>query len=156
MEWIKAVQDSGLGVWIRESMWGLFSALIVHTIAMGFVVGTSGVIAVRVLGLAKSAPFSAFARLAPVIGLALVFVLGSGLVLLIGYPAKALTNPLFYVKLVLAAVALTLTVKLTRLGNFERAPGSARLMAWASLVLWPAALSAGKYLAYTNHLLLVY
>ena len=38
----------------------------------------------------------------------------SGLLLLIGYPTKALTNPVFYLKLTLIAVAMVLLVRISR------------------------------------------
>ena len=38
----------------------------------------------------------------------------SGLLLLIGYPTKALTNPVFYLKLLLIAVGLVLFVRIGR------------------------------------------
>ena len=149
---LKAIQDSGLGTWVRESSWVLFAALIVHTVSMGFVVGTGLAIDARLLGLARGVPLAALRRLLAVVGWALPFVVLSGAVLVIGYPAKALTNPLFYVKLALLAVALTLTWRMLR----DAPPAWARAGAALSIPLWILGVTAGRFLAYTHKILLAY
>ena len=55
METIQWVQDTAFATWIRESAWAIFAFLIVHTIAMGFVVGTGVAVDARVLGLVIAA-----------------------------------------------------------------------------------------------------
>ena len=52
----------------------------------------------------------------------------SGVLLLIGYPTKALTNPVFYLKLLFIALAVT-----SAIGRFV--PKGSKL--WASLSSWP-------------------
>jgi hypothetical protein len=80
-------------------------------------------------------------------GLALALV--SGAMLVLGYPAKALTNPFFYVKLACAAAALILTLRLSG-GAWGRAA------AGLCIALWLAALTLGRFLAYTHKVLLAY
>jgi hypothetical protein len=143
------MQDSGFATWVRESSWALFAALIVHTLGMGLLVGTGAVVAARRLGVARSVPVAALRGLAPAVLAALTLAVLSGLVLVAGYPAKALTNPLFYVKLAMAAVALALTWGLMR-GRHGAAAAA------LSIALWVAALTAGRFLAYTHKVLLVY
>jgi hypothetical protein len=76
--------------------------------------------------------------------------------LLIAYPTKALTNPLFYIKLTLVAVALTLVYLVARDvlrgGGPEGKlpPTRARMLAGASLAAWLVLIAAGRYLAYTH------
>ncbi len=77
----------------------------------------------------------------------------SGLLLLIGYPTKALTNPIFYLKLALIGIAMTLLVRMSRI-IFNSAPEpefppALRSWAIASLVCWAGAITAGRLLAYT-------
>jgi hypothetical protein len=84
----------------------------------------------------------------------------SGVLLLIAYPTKALTNPVFYVKLGLIALAVWLVY---RIGSaILRAPDAgqdalpaplpkhARLLAMTSLAAWIALITAGRLLAYTH------
>jgi hypothetical protein len=77
----------------------------------------------------------------------------SGVLLLIGYPTKALTNPVFYLKLTLIGVAMTLLVRISRLVFATNSPITSRLrnLAIASLVCWAGAITAGRLLAYTYH-----
>ena len=69
-------------------------------------------------------PTHAFTRFLPVMWFGLWLNVMTGIVLLIAYPTKALTNPVFYLKLSLIAVALTILRSiLRRLGRPEPASG---------------------------------
>ena len=156
--WIEA---TALSIWVRESpsLWAFPFILILHTVGMGFLVGTNVAIDLRVLGFAPRVPMSLLERLFVVMKLAFFINAVSGLLLLIAYPTKALTNPLFYVKLFLIASALVQTAWIRK--NVLRAPQSEQLvssrgkaMAGASLAVWAGAVAAGRFLAYTyTHLL---
>jgi len=159
VETLRIVQDSAFATWSRESSWALFAYLIVHTISMGFLVGTGMLIDARLLGLGRRIPLPAAGKLLPVMVWALVAAVPSGLLLLISYPAKHLTNPLFYVKLTIVITALLITLTFSRrifASALAEPPAWARPVAALCLVLWMAGLTAGKFLEYTNHVLLVY
>jgi hypothetical protein len=82
----------------------------------------------------------------------------SGVLLLIAYPTKALTNPVFYVKLSLLALAVWLVARIGRTvlrapdasGDASALPPNARWLAAASLAAWVALITAGRLLAYTH------
>ena len=99
-------------------------------------------------------PLTAFRRFLPVLWAGFWLNAASGVLLLVGYPTKALTNPVFYLKLALIGVAMTLLVRMVRLieGGDVSAPAvarSLRRLAIASLVCWGGAITAGRLLAYT-------
>ena len=79
----------------------------------------------------------------------------SGVLLLIAYPTKALTNPLFYAKLGLIVAGLVLARALRARLSDDSGAGpvalspSARRLAIASLACWAASITAGRLLAYT-------
>jgi hypothetical protein len=74
----------------------------------------------------------------------------SGVALLIAYPTKALTNPLFYVKLGLIAVALAILRAIVRqVRPAQPISGVTKMLAVASLLAWAATIAAGRFLAYT-------
>ena len=155
---IIAIQDSALGAWMRESAWGIFTALIVHTICMGFVVGVGLAVGARMLGFARAIPLAALDGLVSFMGLAFLVAIVSGVFLVIGYPAKALLNPLFYVKLamVFTAAAITWTIRRRVIAAAPAPPPSwATAAAVATMSLWAAALIAGKFLEYTFKTVLV-
>jgi hypothetical protein len=78
----------------------------------------------------------------------------SGVLLLTAYPTKALTNPLFYVKLALIGFGVWLALRIRRevhpMSHRQAdAPALARVLAAASLACWVAVIFAGRLLAYT-------
>ena len=74
----------------------------------------------------------------------------TGIALVLAYPTKALTNPVFYLKLGLIAAALVIFRNLLRRADDGRTDaGTTKMLAIASLVFWAAAITAGRLLAYT-------
>ena len=120
---------------------------------MALLVGTSTVIDLRLLGVAKELPLSTLKRFYPTIWTGFWLQVVSGLVLLVAYPTKSLTSPAFYIKLALIAAAMGVMVRLERRlpsGDTE-APmfsGGRPLAVW-SLVLWFGAIAAGRLITYT-------
>ena len=84
----------------------------------------------------------------------------SGLLLLIAYPTKALTNPLFYLKLALIAFGLAeaLMIRNQVIRNpavdTEGVPSRSKTVAATSLVVWAGGVTAGRLLAYTYKFLM--
>ena len=68
--------------------------LILHTVGMGFLVGSNIALDLRVLGVAPRIPLSLFEKLFLIMRISFFINAGSGLLLLIAYPTKALTNSL--------------------------------------------------------------
>jgi hypothetical protein len=162
MHLLRALQDSAFSTWMRESDWAIFAFLIFHTLGMGVLVGTGVIVNLRILGAVPQLPLQRLARLIPLMWLGLAVAICSGVLLVIGYPAKALTNPWFYVKLTLLASAIAITRLFAKrlftdsLADGSVAPQWARLAAIVCTVLWLCGLSAGKFLPYTNRVLLLY
>ena len=150
------VENTPLSMWVRgESMLAFPAILSAHTLGMGFLAGTSVGIDLRLLGFANRVPLSALEKFYPVMWLALALNFASGTLLLIGYPYKAFTNPVFYVKLALIAVAVYLVVRIRGEILLHPDPGAAgvlqrgRQFALVSLACWAGVILAGRLLAYT-------
>src|SRR5262245_37373129 len=152
------IEDGALGTFIRESptVFVFPAILTLHTIGMGVLAGGSVAIDLRILGFAPKMELAPIGRFFPVLWLAFVVNAVSGILLLIAYPTKALTNPVFYVKVCLIALAVWLVY---RIGTVVlRSPGAdqepvshkAKLLAAASLGSWIALITAGRLLAYTH------
>src|SRR5215475_15505673 len=151
------VEGSELASWVRgESIeWTFVFPVVVtlHTIGMGFLAGGSAAIDLRILGLAPHMPLKLMRRFLPLLWLAFAVNAVSGILLLIAYPTKALTNPVFYVKLCLIALAVWLVYRIgaTVLHAPDvRVTAKARMLAAASLASWIALIIAGRLLAYTH------
>ena len=153
METLAWFEQTAFSIGVREIPWVFPFVLIVHSIAMGFAVGAALAVDLRALGLAPGVRFEAILRFLPTMWTAFVVNIFSGLILLAGYPAKALTNPVFYLKLALLGGALWATQRLT---GFAARPASRRSLAIASLLMWGGVIFAGRFLAYTHSVLLAY
>jgi hypothetical protein len=152
------IELTALSLWVRESptMWAFPFILVLHTIGMGFLAGPSAAIDLRILGVAKRIPLSSMAKFFPVMWAAFALNAASGLLLLIAYPAKALTNPIFYLKLLCIGLAVAILVFIRkslfthRSWDSSAPPRGAKRLAAASLLLWIVATVAGRLLAYTH------
>ena len=157
------VENTALSRWLVESpsLLAFPTVLILHAIGMGFAAGISVAFDLRVLGVAPQVPFAAMRRLFPVLWAGFWLNAVSGVLLLAAYPTKALTNPVFYLKLALIAVGMLLLVRMSRVlfrdeahdvhrPAVSHAPRPRlRGLAVVSLLCWAGAVTAGRLLAYT-------
>lgn len=152
--WLEATP---LSTWLREepSLWAFPFVLILHTVGLAFLVGANVAIDARVLGLARGVPLLSLRRYYRAMWAGFWVNAFSGVLLLIAYPTKALTNPLFYAKLLLIGLALALASAIKRqmmigaVAAGVRAPQALQVLAAASLACWVLSITAGRFLAYT-------
>lgn len=152
--WLEA---TALSSWIREStsVWAFPMILTLHTVGMGFVAGVNGAIDLRILGVAPAVPLLELRRFLPVMWTGFWVNAVSGVLLLIGYPTKAITNPMFYLKLTFIALAIWGVRSITRTVfgdeslDVQPANRKARRLAIWSLICWSGAITSGRLLAYT-------
>ena len=146
------LESTTFSVWMRESpsIFAFPMILAVHTIGLGLLAGINAAQDLRLLGFAEGIPVGELRRFLPVMWIGLAMNVLSGIALLIAYPTKALTNPVFYLKLSLIAVALVILRKTARfMLSGGLAPGRVKMLAAVSLVCWAGAITAGRLLAYT-------
>jgi hypothetical protein len=164
IELLTLLEENQLSVFIREfpSVFGFPTILFLHTLGLAMVAGVS--IAIDLWVLRGGAP----SALPHMLGLTRTMWLGfginlvSGVALLLAYPAKALTNWVFYSKMALVLLAVYIAVRINR----ELSPAIARASlavafdvrrwAFASLATWAAAIITGRLLAYTYNVLFAY
>src|SRR5215470_19553951 len=104
------IENGALSTFIRETptVFVFPAILTLHTIGMGVLAGGSIAIDLRILGFAPKMELAPIGRFFPVLWLAFLVNAISGILLLIAYPTKALTNPVFYMKVCLIASAVWL------------------------------------------------
>lgn len=135
--------------------------LVFHALGMAFLVGGNVALDLRVLGFARGIPVPSMERFFPVMWFGFLVNTISGILLLIGYPTKALTNPVFYLKLTLILLAMVtmrwFQVRILRNPGPEKDSVSsrARLLAVVSILMWFGAVTSGRLLAYTANRLTV-
>ncbi len=152
--WLEA---TALSTWLSESpsLLGFPFLLVLHTLGLAFLVGANVAIDGRILGLARGVPLLSLRRYYRAMWAGFWVNACSGVLLLIAFPTKALTNPVFYLKLGLIAVALTIGAAIKRrmmegtVAAGTRAPRALKVLAVASLACWLTSITAGRLLAYT-------
>lgn len=140
------IEQTLLSAWMREDFYAYFIALIFHAFGMALLVGGGILISLRVLAGDGTAALEKFRGFLPVMWLGAALAIASGVLLLFAYPAKALTNPVFAIKLTCLLAATMLLSRVLR-GN--------RLLAATALGLWLVGVAAGKLLLHTYTVLMV-
>src|SRR3989441_7444827 len=111
---LQTIEDSGFSTWLRESEspFAFYFVLLFHTFGLALLVGANAVIDLRLLGIQREIPLAPLKRLFGVMWLGFAINAASGVLLLIAYPTKALTNPVFYLRLMLIGFAIFVMAKL--------------------------------------------
>ena len=151
------LESTALSLWLVESpsVFAFPTVLALHTIGLGLLTGLNTALDLRILGVAPQIPVVAFRRFVPIMWLGFWLNAVSGVLLLIAYPTKALTNPVFYLKLALLAAALLILAAIRRrvlveaTGTAPSFPAGVRGLAAVSLVCWAGTITTGRLLAYT-------
>jgi uncharacterized protein DUF6644 len=154
---MQAVESSGLGAWMRESLWAYPAAETLHIVGIALLYGSLMVVELRLLGLGRRIPVAHLARLTlpwSLTGFALAAVMGIGM--FSAHAAEFIDQRLFMLKmgLILAAginAAIFHSgpfVAVARWDTDARPPLSARVAALVSIVLWTGVIVCGRMLAY--------
>jgi len=159
---LAALEQTALSVWLRESptIWGFPFVLFLHTLGLGIAAGLGVALNLWTLGWADRYPAAPLQRAFPVASAGFALALVSGLLLLAAYPTKALTDPVFYLKLALVGAAIG-QLEWLRRRLFDAASAdrpacpdrSVRRFAGLALALWAGAVLTGRLLAYTYNYL---
>ena len=151
----ETLENLGLSTWVRESPSKLAypTVLWLHVMGMGVVAGISGVISLRLLGVSPKTPLRPLERLYPLIWVGFWVNAATGTALLLASASKRLVDPMFYIKMVfifagVAVLQLTRNKVFRSLGPDGMPPESAKALAWAGLICWVGAVTAGRLLAY--------
>jgi hypothetical protein len=157
------LESTAISVWIRESpsLWAFPFILFLHTLGLALLAGISTAFAIWVIRFAQTYPIAPMRQYFPYMWLGLAINTVSGLLLLAAYPAKALTNPVFYVKLVAIFAALAILGQLERRLFVGSNPRQAltpsvtnKRLALVMIALWLVATGTGRFLAYTHRILM--
>ena len=138
-----------------DSPFTFYLVLLFHTFGLSLLVGANALVDMRLLGFFQSIPIAPLKRFFRIMWIGFWINATTGALLLISYPTKALTNPVFYTKLVVIGFAIWILMKLekevfsgTTAPETDMIARGATLAKW-SLALWVGAISAGRLLAYT-------
>ena len=164
------LESTSLSVWLQESpsLLALPTILTLHTAGMAVLVGTSWMLDLRLLGVGRNVPLSAYRWVFPTLAVGLFVNLVTGVLLFIKNPTHWGTALPFLVKMLLVVASVATLVPdrslILRSDAAQRpstvargVPSSVegrdvssnvRLLAIASILAWTGAVTAGRLLAY--------
>ena len=134
-------------------VWPLIETL--HFIGLIMLVGTVGILSLRILGFMKQLPVGPLHRLIPIGIAGLIINVITGFLFFIGMPFFYVFNWYFQLKILAIGVAGAILVlfyctglfrKSMNVGPGEDAPGFAKLVALSSIVLWVVIVVIGRYI----------
>jgi hypothetical protein len=150
------LSNTSFAKWINESesVFGYSGILFLHTFGLAVVVGVSTAIDLRLLGAASRLSLSAIRPLFRFLWVGFCVNALSGAMLFAADAPRKAANPLFELKLVLVAVGVAVMAVIQRrlLQTEHRggadSPSGLRMLAIGSLLVWTAAIAAGRLIAY--------
>ena len=149
------LEGTGLSTWIREadSVWAYPTVLTLHTIGLGVLAGAAAILDLRLLGIGGRAPLAPMRTLFRFMWIGFSINAVTGVLLFAADATERGTSWLFFFKMMLVAAGVV-TVVLIRRTVYETGENpvtvsrAARRLAIMSLVVWTAAVTAGRLLAY--------
>jgi len=151
-DWISGTR---LSLIIQNVSWIIPAVQSLHILSVAVVMSSMAMLDLRLMNLAgRRQPVSIMAgRLLPWMWSALGVLTVTGAVLIIGEPSRDLPNPVFQAKMAMLGVVVALTFVVQRQIRkeetfWETRRIAARVAAGASLLLWVAIVTAGRWSAY--------
>jgi hypothetical protein len=155
MQLLASLESSGFSTWLRESnsIWGYPIVLTFHTVGLALLVGANTVLDLRLLGFAQRLPLSELTKAFRIMWIGFWINAVSGAMLFAADATTKGSTPLFMGKLVLVAfgVLVIVLIRRTVFGDTPDRPrigAAGRALAVMSLLVWIAAITAGRLMAY--------
>jgi hypothetical protein len=162
MDFAQSLEASGLGTWVRESLYGFPALVGIHLMGIMLSAGMIVWFDLRLLGVVlPSVPVSTvYRRIIPWAAVGFLMMAMTGGALFTGYATAALKNPFFRIKF--AALALAganaatyhlMTERRMAAANsaVARLPVAARAAGIISMLAWATVILCGRLMAYTMY-----
>jgi hypothetical protein len=139
---------------IQVTSWAIPGIQTVHLLGIAALFASALVVSLRIAGHGlTSEPLPAVAnRFIHAIWYLLVVLLVTGLLLITAEPGRTITNPVFYAKMTMLALAICITLWLSRVSRRELVrPSGVHVAAAAfAMLLWIGIIFAGRFIAYVE------
>jgi hypothetical protein len=154
LEWL---QSTWIGTTVAESLWGYPTFETMHAIGMAMLIGSLGLIDLRVLGYKPELPLFNTRALLPLAWIGFTLNAFSGTLLFMSNAVEFFDNIMFRFKIVLIILAGINAALLSR-GIFRDVPAGAAVvpttgakwLAATSLMFWFGAIVCGRFIAYVS------
>lgn len=148
MELIQWVEDSGLGIYVREDLWGFAIMLSLHAVGMAMSLGVVLIVNLRVLGLVPAIPIQSYSGLFGTAWFGFAINLLSGFALYSSHAVEYSTQLVFMLKLLLLTIGGILMKVL--MNNVRAGAPDSKLKMISALCIasWVGAIITGRLMAY--------
>jgi len=151
--WVEGLPFS---IWVAEgeTLWAYPAIITFHTIGLAMVCGANALLDLRLLGVGRRLPVEELRGVFTVMTIGFVVNGSTGVALLMAAATRLGVQPMFYYKLGLVLLAVLVAFRQRSVvftsGAAARneVPAQARTLAIASLLLWVAATTSGRLVAY--------
>jgi hypothetical protein len=152
-----ALEESGFGAAIRQSLWIYPAANVGHIVSLVFFAGALAVMDVRLLGgLAATAPGLVVGRARAFAAVALAGMAATGFLLFSAEASHVALNPVFQLKLAFIGAGLVnialfefgARAEVARLSPGAAMPARARMAGAVSILIWVVVAACGRSIAY--------
>ncbi len=155
--WLETTRASHV---VQSVAWIIPAVQSIHIVGIAAALASMVMLDLRVLGVGSlnQTVESVAGRLMPWVWSALLVLLLTGIVMIIGEPGRSLVNPIFQLKMVLLATAIGLTLGLRAGLRRQQISGDVKVgpltkaTAVISIVVWVAIVFAGRWIAYGDML----
>jgi hypothetical protein len=154
LEWL---QSTWIGTTVAESIWGYPTFETMHAVGMAMLIGSLGLIDLRVLGYKAELPLLGTRSLLPLAWIGFTLNAFSGTLLFMSNAVEFFDNIMFRFKIVLIILAGINAALLSRqifrdvpAGDAVVATPGAKWLAATSLVFWFGAIICGRFIAYVS------
>ena len=163
-EWLRSTQltefslwigETPLSLWLQTNFWAIPIIQVIHILSIAAGFGAVLMVTLRLFELAGTDRTIAETerRYIRWIWFALVFLVLSGLGLIIAEPIRELINPIFWIKVALVIVVITVSLLfhgrvMRRLASGGVVTGGIRVASVLIIILWFATMMAGRWIAY--------
>lgn len=149
---LKWLENTPLGLWVSESLWGYPIVLSAHAVGMAALAGVALMFSFRILGWGKTVPITSLSKYMLFARIGFVVNLLSGVALFCGSAVKLWDNWPFRIKIILIFIGLWLTTYIYDKCINADGVTSKRYKTVAALAVfaWLGALLAGRLIAYVD------
>ena len=139
-----------LSLAIQTNEWVIPTVQSIHIVAIGVALGSVFMVTLRILGWAGRDESLARMnqRFGPWLTWALAVLLATGIVMIIGEPARELLTLSFWLKMILVVIGTAVAVLFQRAVRRNPEPSGIRLLAVVTLLIWLAIVVLGRLIAY--------
>lgn len=155
VELAEAISGTGPNQWMVTNFWAIPLVQTAHILAIASGFGALLMMTLRIQGWAGAGMTVAETtrRYLPWIRWALLVLIASGLLLIIGEPSRELINPIFWIKMLLVAATFLISIfyhkrVLRRVESGREIGASAKAGSLLLIVLWCVIMLCGRWIAY--------